>query len=44
MRKRIISMLLCLAVLFSVVLGTGLALLGNWLAHRIPDRHLLLSK
>jgi undecaprenyl-diphosphatase len=31
-------------VLFSVVLGTGLALLGNWLAHRIPDRHLLLSK
>ncbi len=31
-------------VLFSVVLGLGLAHLGNWLAHRIPDRHLLLNK
>ncbi len=31
-------------VLTSVVLGFGLALLGNWLARRIPDRYLLLNK
>jgi undecaprenyl-diphosphatase len=31
-------------VLFSVVLGIGLALLGNWLAHRIPHRYLLLNQ
>ena len=31
-------------VLFSIVLGFALALLGNWLSHRIPDRHLLLNK
>ena len=31
-------------VLFSVVLGIGLALLGNWLAHRIPHRYLRLNQ
>ena len=31
-------------VLVSVVLGFVLALLGNWLAHRIPDRHLRLNQ
>ena len=31
-------------VLFSVVLGIGLACFGNWLAHRIPDRRLLLNQ
>ena len=31
-------------VLTSVVLGFGLALLGNWLSRRIPDRYLLLNK
>ena len=31
-------------VLASIVLGFGLAVLGNWLSHRIPDRYLLLKK
>ena len=31
-------------VLVSIVLGFALALLGNWLSHRIPDRYLLLNK
>ena len=31
-------------VLFSVVLGISLACFGNWLAHRIPDRRLLLNQ
>ena len=31
-------------VLVSIVLGLALALLGNWLARRIPDRYLLLNK
>ena len=31
-------------VLFSVVLGFALAVLGNWMSRRIPDRHLLLHK
>lgn len=31
-------------VLVSIVLGLTLALLGNWLSRRIPDRYLLLNK
>ena len=31
-------------VLASIVLGLGLALLGNYLAHRIPNRYLLLEQ
>ena len=31
-------------VLISIVLGFALALVANWLSHRIPDRHLLLNK
>ena len=31
-------------VLTSVVLGFGLAILGNWLCRRIPDKYLLLNK
>ena len=31
-------------VLVSIVLGLGLALLGNYLAHRIPNRYLLLEQ
>ena len=31
-------------VLASIVLGFGLAVLGNWLSHHIPDRYLLLKK
>ena len=31
-------------VLVSIVLGVGLALLGNYLAHRIPNRYLLLEQ
>ena len=31
-------------VLASVVLGIGLAVFGNWLARRVPDRYLLLNK
>ena len=31
-------------VLVSIVLGVGLALLGNYLAHRIPNRYLLLDQ
>ena len=31
-------------VLVSIVLGLSLALLGNWLYRRIPDRYLLLNK
>ena len=31
-------------VLVSIVLGIALAFLGNWLSHRIPDRHLMLNK
>jgi len=31
-------------VLVSVVLGFGLAIFGNWLCRRIPDRYLLLNK
>lgn len=30
-------------VLVSIVLGLGLAILGNWLSRRIPDRYLLLN-
>ena len=31
-------------VLVSIVLGLALALFGNWLARRIPDRYLLLDR
>ena len=31
-------------VLVSIVLGLTLALVGNWLSRRIPDRYLLLNK
>ena len=31
-------------VLVSIVLGLALALFGNWLARRIPDRNLLLDR
>ena len=31
-------------VLVSIVLGVALAFLGNWIAHRAPDRYLLLNK
>lgn len=31
-------------VLASIVLGVALAILGNWLARRVPDRYLLLNK
>ena len=31
-------------VLVSIVLGFALALMGNWLSHRIPDRYLLPNK
>lgn len=31
-------------VLASILLGVALAFLGNWIAHRAPDRYLLLNK
>ena len=31
-------------VLASIALGFALAVLGNWISHRIPDRYLLLNK